>query len=118
MDLTLTHAHSNYLICMRFKYGIYTHVHLHSLYRVSSNKCRPRIRSSRTIWSSERNKRRPRIVAAATIRGTRTRMQMIPDDGHRTSARAIRVLRVVSTADSRIDRLRLLLTASTRRCQY
>ena len=31
-------------------------------------------------------------------------MQMIPDDGHQTSARAIRVLRVVSTADSRIDR--------------
>ena len=67
------------------------------------------------IGSSKRNKRRFRIVAAASIRGTRTRVRMISDDGHQASARAIRVVRHVSTAESRTERLRVLLTASNSR---
>ena len=39
-------------------------------------------------------------------------MQIISDDNHRTSARAVCVVRLVSTADNRTERLRLLLTAS------
>ena len=42
-------------------------------------------------------------MAAATIRGTRTRTQIISDDCHRASASAVRVVRVVSTADSMSD---------------
>ena len=54
------------------------------------------------------NRRRPRIVAAATIRGTHTLMQIFSDDVHRTSARAVCDVKLVSTADSRTERLRLL----------
>ena len=37
-------------------------------------------------------------------------MRIISDDGHRASARAVGVVRLVSMADSRTERLRLLLT--------
>ena len=60
------------------------------MYRISLNRCRPR------------------IVAAATIRGTHTLMQIFSDDVHRTSARAVCDVKLVSTADSRTERLRLL----------
>ena len=42
---------------------------------------------------------------------TRTRTQIISNDGHRASARAVHVVQLVSTADSRNERLCLLLTA-------
>ena len=49
-------------------------------------------------------------------------MRIISDDGHQVSARAISVVRHVSTAESRTERLRVLLTASTSRhcltCTY
>ena len=53
-----------------------------------------------------------RIVAAATIRDTRTHMQIISDDGQWASTRAVHVVRLVSMADSRTERLHLQLTAS------
>ena len=70
---------------------------IYDIYRISSNRCHPR------------------IVATPTIRGTRTCMRIVSDDGRRASARAVRVLQLVSTADSRIERLCLLLTASNSR---
>ena len=42
-------------------------------------------------------------------------MQIISDEGHQASARAVRVVRLVSTADGRTERLRKLLTASNSR---
>ena len=40
---------------------------------------------------------------------------MISDDGHHTSARTVCVVRVDLTADSRSERLRILLTVSNNR---
>ena len=37
-----------------------------------------------------------KLLAAATIRGTRTRMRIISDDGHRASVRPVRDVRLVS----------------------
>ena len=48
----------------------------------------------------------------ATIGGTHTRMQIVYDYGHWTSARAVCVVQLVSMADSRTEKLRLLLTES------
>ena len=45
---------------------------------------------------------------------TRTRVRMISDDSQHASVRVIRVVRVVSTADSRTE-LRLVLTTSSNR---
>ena len=73
----------------------------------------PPSNSSCTIRNSERNKHRPRIVAAASKRGTRTRVRIISDDGHYASTRTVCVVRAVPTADSRTERLRILLTASS-----
>ena len=42
-------------------------------------------------------------------------MRIISNDGHRASARPVRVIRLVSTADSRTERLRFLMTASNSR---
>ena len=39
-------------------------------------------------------------------------MRIISDGGHRVSAGVVRVIQLVSTADSRTERLRLLLIAS------
>ena len=53
------------------------------------------------------------MVVAAIIRGTRTHTRIISDDGHQASVRAVCVVRLVfmadSRADSRTERLRLLL---------
>ena len=72
-------------------------------YRISSNRRRPRIVAAQSE-ALERNKR-----------GTRTRVRMISDDGHHASARTVFVVRVVPTVDSRSERLRILLTASSNR---
>ena len=58
------------------------------------------------------NSCRPQIVAAAAIGGTHTHVRIISDNGHRAGARAVRVVRLVPTADSRIEGLHLLLKAS------
>ena len=59
------------------------------------------------------NKRHPQIIAVATICGTHTCMRMISDDGQWASARAAHV----SMADSRTERLRLLLKGcNSRHC--
>ena len=42
-------------------------------------------------------------------------MQMISDDGHHASARTVCVVRVVPRADSRTERLCVLLTVSSNR---
>ena len=73
----------------------------------------PSSNSRCTIRSSERNKHHPWIVATATIHGTRTCMRIISYDGEWASVRAVHVLWLISTADSRTERLRVLLTAST-----
>ena len=52
------------------------------------------------------------IDATASRRGTHTRMRIISDDGHQASVRAVCVVQLVSTADSRTERLCVLLTAS------
>jgi len=57
------------------------------------------------------NRRHPQIVAATSIRGTRTCI-IVSDKDHWASARAIGVVQLLSMADSRTERLRLLLTAS------
>ena len=49
-----------------------------------------------------------RIVAAATIRDTHTHMQIISDDGQWASTRAVYVVRLISMAHSRTERLDLL----------
>ena len=61
----------------------------------------PMKNSSHAIRSSERDKRRPWIVAVASMCGTQTRMWIVSDDGYQASARAVCVVRLVSTADSR-----------------
>ena len=53
----------------------------------------------------------PQLEAAATTCGTCTHVQIISDDGHRANTRAVCVVRLISTADSRTERLCLLLTA-------
>ena len=67
--------------------------------------------STHTIRSSGRNKCSPRIVAAATICGTCTHMEIISDDDYH-AGRAVCAVQLVSMADNRTERLRLLLTAS------
>ena len=81
-------------------------------YRISSNRRRPRIVAvqSETL---ERNKCCLQIVAAASKQGTCTRVWMISEDSHHTSARSVRVVQVVPTADSRTERLCILLTVSS-----
>ena len=74
----------------------------------------PPSNSSHTIWSSERNKHHLRIVATANICGMHT-CSKYSGDGHHASTRAVRVVRVVSTADSRTERLCVLLTVSSNR---
>ena len=64
------------------------------------------------IGSSEWNKHRPRIVATASIRSTHTPVQTISGDSHRASARAVRVVWLISMTDGRTERLHKLLTAS------
>ena len=55
------------------------------------------------------------MVAAATIHDSRTHLQIIYDDSPCASARAVRVVRLITKADSKTERLRLLLTASNSR---
>ena len=54
----------------------------------------------------------PRIVTAARKRGTPTRVQ-ISDNRHHASTRTVCVVGVVPMADSRSERLHVLLTASS-----
>ena len=72
-------------------------VHDHTLYcfeqTLPSN-------SHHIIRSPERNKHHPQIVAAASICGTCTRVWILSDDNHQVSAKAFRVVWLVSTADS------------------
>ena len=49
-----------------------------------------------------------RIVAAGTICDTRTRMQIISDNGQWASTRAVHVVRLISMPHSRTERLDLL----------
>ena len=82
------------------------------MYRISSNRHRPRIVATQPE-ALEQNKRCPRIVAVASKHGTHTHMQMITDNSHHASARTVCVVRVIATADSRTERLRVLLTGSS-----
>ena len=63
---------------------------------------------------SEIKPSKARIVATCAA-GTCTRMEIISDNGHRASTRVVHVVLLVSAADSRTERLRLLLTASNSR---
>ena len=74
------------------------------VYRISSNRRRPRIVATQSKVL-DRNKRHPRIVAAASKHGTHTHVRMISDDGHHASTRTVCVVRVVPTTDSRTERL-------------
>ena len=79
---------------------------------ISSNRCHPQIVAAQSK-ALEHNKCRPRIAAAASKHGTCTRVRMISDDCHHASARTVRVVRVIPTADSRTERLCVLLTVSS-----
>lgn len=72
---------------------------------ICSNRRRPRIvavlDSSHTIRMSERNKRCPRTVAMVRICGTGTQLWIISDGGYQASI--VRVVRLVSAADSRTE---------------
>ena len=65
--------------------------------------------NSRKIRSSEQNKRYHGIIAVATFCGAQIRLLIIAADAHWAFSRAVHVLRLVSTADSRIERLQILL---------
>ena len=84
------------------------------MYRTFSNRRCPRILAAQSE-GFERNRRRPQIVATASKRGTCTCVQMISDDA---SARTACVAQVVPTADSRTERLRVLLTASSNHYRF
>ena len=82
-------------------------------YRISLNRCRPRIVAAQSE-ALGRNRCHPQIVAAASKCGTCSHVRRVSDDGHHTSARTVCVARTsLSTADSRSERLCVLLTAST-----
>ena len=83
------------------------HTHTH----ISSNSHRSQIVAAQSE-ALEQNQRHPRIVAAASKRSMRTCMQIIC---HHASTRAVCVVRVVPTTDSRTERLRVLLTISSNR---
>ena len=70
--------------------------------------------SSCTIGSSKQNKHRPRIVAAASIHSAQIHALIIATDAHWAISRPVCVLRLISTADSRTERLCILLPASIR----
>ena len=48
------------------------------------------------------------LVAVTSKRGTRTRVRVISDDSHHASTRTVCVVRVVSTAGSRTEKLCIL----------
>ena len=52
-------------------------------------------------------------MASTGIHGTCTCVEIISDNGHQASAKAICAVRVVSTADSRTERLCVQQTASS-----
>ena len=79
---------------------------------ISSNRCHPRIVAAQSK-ALEHNKCRPRIAAAASKHSMCTRVRMISDDCHHTSTRTVRVVQVIPTADSRTERLCVLLTVSS-----
>ena len=74
-------------------------LHVLGINRISSNRHHPQIH----------------VVATARKHGTLTHVQMISDNGHYTSARTVCVVQVVPMADSRTERLRVLLTVSSNR---
>ena len=59
------------------------------------------------------NSHRPWIVATTSKHGTHTRVWMISDNSHHTSARTVCVVWVIPMADSRTERLSVLLTPLT-----
>ena len=67
------------------------------------------------VKSSEQDKCYPQVVATISTHGIHTPVQISSDDGHQASTKAVHVVRVVSTADSRTERLRKPLTASNSR---
>ena len=77
-----------------------------------SNSCHPQILATQSE-ALERNEHRPRIVATASKRVMHTRVQMISDNAHHARARTVCVVQVLPTADSRTERLRVLLTVSS-----
>ena len=79
--------------------------------RLLSNSGHPQIVAAPSK-SLEQNKYRPRIVAAASKYSTHTRARMISDDSRHASARTVHVILVIPMADSRTERLCMLLTAS------
>ena len=85
--------------------------HETATYRISSNSHCLRIVAAQSGSLSEIN---PALLY--------TSMRRISDYGHRASAWAVRFVRLLSMADSRTERLRLLLTASNSRhciaCTY
>ena len=70
--------------------------------------------SSHTIRSSKQNKHHPRIVAVASIHSTRTHVLIIATNAQWAISRPVRVLRLVFMADSRTERLCIILPASIR----
>ena len=77
---------------------------LYSVYRISLNRCHPQNRGSHTVGDSERNKHRPQIVAVASLCSTCTRMRIVSDDNHWASVRAVCVVRLVFTANSKTEK--------------
>ena len=64
--------------------------------------------------SSEQNKSHPRIVFTASIHGARTCVLIIVINAQCVISRVVRVLRLTSMADSRTERLCILLPVSIR----
>ena len=77
---------------------------LYSVYCISLNRHCPQNRDSHTVGSSERNKHRPQIVAVASLCSTCTRMRIVSDNDHWASSRAVCVVRLVFTANSKTKR--------------
>ena len=62
-------------------------------YRISLNRCCPRIVAAQSEALSE----------SSSIRSTCTCVLILSDDGHQASARTVRVVQLVSTAESRTE---------------
>ena len=74
----------------------------------SSNQSRPQIVAAQSR-AFEGNKHHPRIVSAASRHGIRIRVRLVSDHGHHAGARTVCVVRVVSTAVKKTERLLLVV---------
>ena len=97
---TATHSFCNLFMYLSFRWK----------YRISLNRHHPWMVAAQLEALSEIN-----VVLNSSRSSCTWHMQMISDDGHQASTRAVCVVWLISAADSRTERLCVLLTASNSR---